>query len=347
MGKKAFTEEQEEYIKNNYLYLMDKLIAEVLDCDVDKIKRYRNNHGLKKYTNRVITKEEEKFMIENFNIMSYSEIANNLGLTTHQVIGHLNYLGFSRIGKYDCSYFHKIDNPTKAYWIGFIYADGTVGYNESNRWYSFAMVLQKQDKYILEELNAHFENGGTFYEYNTDMSIMGYKRKSVSEMCLFRLNRKELVEDLISHNILPNKTYRTEFPVLEDAYFFDFLRGYMDGDGCICIDKKHHNYPTVSFVGNNFLLLDYIKNKMLNNYSITSSLYKRKDKETYQLSFQGTNAIFILNKMYEDLHCVKLIRKYNKYLLAIEWLTFHESEKLKRAKSVEIGDNTDNTEVTC
>ena len=52
----------------------------------------------------------------------------------------------------------------------------------------------------------------------------------------------------------------------------------------------------------------------------------------------------LLQLMYQNADCVKLKRKYDKYLLAKEWLISYENRKLKRAKSVNAG--YANTEVS-
>lgn len=346
MSRKNFTDEQEKFILDNYLQMTNMELAEALNCNYQKLKRYMSNHKLSRRKLRYITAEEEKYMIDNFETKSYQEIADDLKMRKHQVISHLNYLGYCKIGKYECSYFHVIDNPTKAYWLGFLYADGTIGYVPQKRWYSVAIGLQARDKYILEELNSHFENGGTFNETITNDPIMGYQRETTSHIWYLRLNRKEIAEDLMSHNILPNKTHKKEYPTVEECYFFDLLRGFLDGDGCIHL-QKDNNYPTVSLANNNELFLAYIKDKLFSDYNINSSLQFRKNKNVKYLELSGIYAMRLLQYLYQDVNCIKLKRKYDKYLLAKEWLISYENRKLKRAKSVNAdSDINANTEVS-
>ena len=326
MSKRVFTQEQEDYIKANYQTKSDKELAEFLCCDSDRVKRYRNNHGLKKYSCRTITKEERQFLLDHLDTMSYQELADAIGVTHHQIIGHLNYLGITKIGKYPCSYFHEIDTPEKAYWIGFIYADGTLQYVPEKRRYGFDMTLQSRDRYMLERLNSHFGNGGIWNDYETSDDILGYHRITTSQMSVLRLPRKELVEDLMSHNIFPRKTYREEFPIVKSEYFFDFLRGLNDGDGCILINSSRHNYPAMVIVNPNLKLFNYLK-RILEGYEINSGISLRTDGHTYNFRLNGSYAMKALNEMYKDENCVKLERKYNQYLLAKEWLTFRENEK--------------------
>ena len=41
-------------------------LAEALNCDYQKLKRYMSNHKLSRRKLRYITAEEEKYMIDNF-----------------------------------------------------------------------------------------------------------------------------------------------------------------------------------------------------------------------------------------------------------------------------------------
>lgn len=59
--------------------------------------------------------------------------------------------------------------------------------------------------------------------------ICGYKNKSMTDTACIRIYSKEIVEDLIKHKVLENKTLKAEYPIVDDDLFFDFLRRYIDG----------------------------------------------------------------------------------------------------------------------
>lgn len=59
------------------------------------------------------------------------------------------------------------------------------------------------------------------------------------ETCLIRIYNKKIVEDLINNDLVQNKTNSDIFPKIEDdEMFLHFLRGYIDGDGSYVIDKN-------------------------------------------------------------------------------------------------------------
>ena len=73
------------------------------------------------------------FIKNNYDKKTYKELANDLSFTERQVRGKINNMGLSKLRKFDNKYFEVIDNCEKAYWLGFLYADGYIINNKSNR----------------------------------------------------------------------------------------------------------------------------------------------------------------------------------------------------------------------
>lgn len=71
-----------------------------------------------------------------------------------------------------------------------------------------------------------------------DTSGNVYKEKK-QELFVFRKRSKFLGEWLIAHGCIPNKSLQLRWPEkLPQAYFRDFLRGYIDGDGSILLNNS-------------------------------------------------------------------------------------------------------------
>ena len=77
------------------------------------------------------TEEEISFLKDNYKSMTYRQLSEHLDRSKLAIDLKINRLGLKK-GKYtyDHDYFECIDTSDKAYWLGFIYADGGIFVNE-------------------------------------------------------------------------------------------------------------------------------------------------------------------------------------------------------------------------
>jgi hypothetical protein len=113
-------------------------------------------------------------------------------------------------------YFHTIDSDEKAYWLGFIAADGAVYSN--GRQYSITLDLQPRDLHWLERFRDTIAPGAK-------ITTHGSRSNSVS------IGSQEMVGDLMALGIGPRKSNTLEWPSIPEALVIPFLLGYFDGDG--------------------------------------------------------------------------------------------------------------------
>lgn len=128
---------------------------------------------------------------------------------------------------YNKYYFDIIDSHEKAYWLGFLYADGYV--TKDDRW---GLELSSKDK-------SHIQNLLNAIEYT---GIIKERTRGKATTCSFLIKNKHMTDSLINNGVVPNKTYFLEFPneeILSSTYYNDFIRGFFDGDGSI-----YFNYLT-------------------------------------------------------------------------------------------------------
>ena len=144
--------------------------------------------------------------------------------------------------------FDVIDTEEKAYWLGFLYADGYV-YCSNNHYYC-QLRMQARDK-------AHIELFKNFVQTSVDIEG-GYTTVAIGtgsgkEHYSYRLtlSSKTLVDSLIRHGCVQSKTLIVRFPSIESVpqnLVKHFIRGYFDGDGSICADiVKNGKTPTLLF----------------------------------------------------------------------------------------------------
>ena len=314
MGK-LFTEDEENFILENWENFSNKELAEIIGRDIKdaQIRGWLQHHGIwrrGKNTNVSckFSEQDVSFIIDNYQNMEYKEIAKELGFTERQVRGKINNMGLTKLRKINGHYFDVIDDSEKAYFLGFIYADGWVVFNTERKNYEFGIELQSQDKYILELLNErlgklnkiiHFEGGERFI-------VDRICNKSDTD-CL-RVYSKSLVEGLMNNGVVTNKSLKPIHPEVDDKFFPDFLRGYIDGDGWY---SKVKEYTYMGLTCGNEVPLQYIKSK-LKDFGIETKLYKETDKKYCLMCCSIIEMSKLINFLYYSNDVICLSRKYEK-----------------------------------
>ena len=100
-----------------------------------------------------------------------------------------------------------------------------------------------------------------------------------------------------------------------------FIRGYMDGDGHICIPKQNSKYGyRIGFTCASESFLIYLKN-FLNKYGIISHInIDKKNGHTYKLEIREKQSIITyLENCYKN-DTIYLDRKYEKYKILYKLL---------------------------
>lgn len=197
------------------------------------------------------------------------------------------------------SYFHTIDTPEKAYFLGLIMSDGSIQTNLYNKGVSIA--LQAQDLYILEKLNSLISPNKKLLKYKNS-----YK---------WRVTSSVMYEDLKQYGITENKSHSEYiFPSIPIEFHRDFIRGYFDGDGCISI--KSTGYSVISFCSNSRMFLESLSKILLDNGIQTRPIHrqiKNRKSDFYTLYISGGINKSIFKKFLYDRANIYLIRKFNKF----------------------------------
>jgi len=124
-------------------------------------------------------------------------------------------------------YFKNIDTKEKAYWLGFIYADGCLSYQTSRiRHIRFKFGLDIKDKDSREAVYSLADKLGIELEY--------VKPSSRGNMLEFFITNNTIAKHLNNHGVIigKRKSKNIELPELGSrALNLAFLLGYYDGDG--------------------------------------------------------------------------------------------------------------------
>lgn len=144
------------------------------------------------------------------------------------------------------------------------------------------------------------------------------KKKNIFEL---RIYNQEIVNWLISKGCVPRKSLVIQMPQVPSQYLPDFIRGCVDGDGCISIsnykkkDRKKIYRKIISYISSsslNFIqslnALIGIKNSFVIIKPGTGKKIKYKHPH-YRLIFNDSYATKFLNWIYYPNHKLSLKRK--------------------------------------
>lgn len=122
--------------------------------------------------------------------------------------------------------FFKTWTPDMAYTLGFIAADGSVQESTKNK--GPVLRIASKDKEHLETIRNLLGSTHLIREESN-------KNGSWSVLAIYS---KEIVDDLVSLGIYPNKSLTFRIPNIPDEYMRHFVRGYFDGDGSIYVRTR-------------------------------------------------------------------------------------------------------------
>ncbi|MBI2515054.1 hypothetical protein HYV91_02635 [Candidatus Wolfebacteria bacterium] len=209
------------------------------------------------------------------------------------------------------SYFQKW-SPNMAYVLGFTLADGCIT-RGTHEGYSDALKfgVQKRDVDILEKIKRELSS-------QHKISLV----KSAAYLCI---TSQKIVDDLKILKISYQKSLREKIPDIPGKYVRHFIRGIVDGDGGISIDKL--GYPNLSICGGENTVT-FIRNYFLKKFNIYSTVTKSISKDgkynlchiAYRcnsaktlLGYLYTNAyLYIERKFQAAKRCIKIEMKYRK-----------------------------------
>jgi len=195
---------------------------------------------------------------------------------------------------FDDNYFEYINTPEKAYLLGWIASDGSIGIG------SFCVAIHEKDVEILR----------LFQEFICKDVPIKFFKTPTSKLCSYTISSKKISKDLCRHlGIEPKKKSDVvKFPKLSEELLWHFIRGYFEGDGTIndpFISKKKH--PAGGFTSSSPFMLNSLKEICGGYICYNSNNYN-------SLDLSRKTMMCFLNNIYKTDTILKLTRKYNRYL---------------------------------
>lgn len=210
-------------------------------------------------------------------------------------------LVYSKLRCFNSDLFDNINNEEKAYWLGFIYADGSI--DATNR--SLIISLGHKDGEHLAKLAKIFAKDIKIYKTSRHGKTLLQSR--------LKINSIYLCASLNRIGIHPRKTTLDcddVFEYIPDELLHHFVRGFLDGDGFIS-----QNSDQIGFVGG-CRFLSKLKEK-LNFMNSPGSFFS--DGNVWRLSWHGK---FVTSQLASWLYKDATIFMERKYLRAIKCENF-------------------------
>lgn len=208
--------------------------------------------------------------------------------------------------KYNKQFFNNIDTEEKAYWAGFIAADGNI----RKDFLKMRIELNIQDYSHLEKFRKSIEGNNPIKE-----SI-----RPNNHSCYIDVNCKEFCLALNNLGITPKKslTLKINFNLIPKELRRHFIRGYFDGDGSINkYQRENKNYLEweISFISSKEFLSQILEelNKKRNFYSCGNNFrisFKAKEDIKDIIGYLYKDSTIYLNRKIEKIKEFEALNDY-------------------------------------
>ncbi len=239
------------------------------------------------------------------------DIAIKYGVTKYRILSLMKRnkclikRGINRKRSVDISFFENINTNIKAYVIGLICSDGSIDKDG----YGFQLV--SKDNEILEKFKEILKSEHKIckvesYDKRTNKIYVRYS---------IHICSKKMVEDLKKIGLNNNKSFTCKMPKINEEYFWDFLRGLFDGDGCV---TGRNGKLRISFIAS----VDIMNNikKIFNKNNLSDNKLTVQSKNEYGIIYNlkqnsYKDILLIRELLYKSVDIDNpyyLTRKYNK-----------------------------------
>ena len=305
---------QEQIIK---LFLEEKSISEIADelsLEKDYVfkvcKESKVRNGCRKFSKDLIKKIIQLYE----DGMTANKIGKEYAVGNHSIAKLLRDHGVtvrSKTGerKYNINenYFDSIDTPEKAYILGLLFADG---HNELKK-HTISMSLIESDKDLLEKIRVilNSEKPLEFIDYSNKL-FNGSKCKNQYRLLLFS---SHICKTLLNYGMISNKSATLYYPQINPKLNQHFIRGYFDGNGCMCFSQGKHYISTIVSTSD---MCNSISQILKQEIGIHSSVLDAPNKNgiTKYVSISGRLQVMkFMNYIYKDAD-LYLDRKHQHYI---------------------------------
>ena len=197
--------------------------------------------------------------------------------------------------------------PNLAYAIGLIATDGCLSSD------GLLFDLTSKDR---EQLLNFSECLGVNFKIGNKWNLKG------DECLRIQFKNRIFYNFLLSVGLTPRKSLTIGKLAIPDKYFFDFLRGCLDGDGTFYSywDKRWKSSFMfyLEFVSASKKHIDWLRQELNKRLDIRGHISKDGRGRTFQLKYAKKEALEIIKKLYYDEKVICLSRKKLKMQKALK-----------------------------
>jgi len=239
---------------------------------------------------------------------------------------------------FDERFFEEIDTEAKAYYLGFLAADGCIK-KSGGRLKGIELAVKESDREVIDrllmEIYPDAPENFIFYKEEHETMVKGKKARFRGTVRIL-LYSVGMAESLNQKGIGEKKTWRLgKVGGIPDELFHHFLRGVIDGDGCIgCYRGKGNGYDYTIQIAGTKNFLEFIGEKVEELYGMDNyRIGYMKGSNIYRLEFYMDSILKLIPILYEGA-TIYLSRKREK---AMEILAVRkEQERCWRTRYIKL-----------
>lgn len=323
----------DNYILQNYRNKTNAQMAQECGCNKSTISNHRKKLGISATELNQKLRNKTDYICSQYGKKTKVQIAKELNCSTSfikKIWTENNLSGnLKTIYYYDESYFEQINTPEKAYWLGFIAADGNL-YRRDGHQGLISIGINEKD---IELLNNFKEELKTTKPIN----IIKDKKREETAIATLQVTSDKIFNDLLNKGIGIRKTFDLDlkfvFEHIPIKYYSDFILGYFDGDGSIDIPQNNtisKSHIQISGPIKNLKVFFYILDSVGVKSSITQD--RRKYNEPFgSLNFKNTVEKYIFLKYIYKSNVKCLKRKKER---SIELIKRIEKNSTNRSENI-------------
>lgn len=238
LGKRKIPVSQEKEIVDKYLAGVSSYqLSDEYGIAVSAICNLLERNNTERRDNKILTLEQEKEVVKDYlSGESMWTVGDKFGIDGSTVPLILKRHGYttrpaghnSRIYSLNENFFDDLSNEYAAYVLGFIYADGSINKE------TLTIALSIKDLDHLEKIRALLEYENTIEHYK--VTTPQKKKKPAVRLCV---HSKKITERLTNLGIVKGRNhFNNTLYFLPPEIYRHFIRGFVDGDGCLDYHKK-------------------------------------------------------------------------------------------------------------